>query len=59
MIYDGIGSVEGGTGEYLAVLDQYNSVLFGMKWYWVSVGLLCLYILKEIGDLVGVTIAGQ
>ena len=53
MIYDGIGSVEGGTGGYLAVLDQYNSVLFGMKWYWVSVGLLCLYILKEIGDLVG------
>ena len=47
MIYDGIGSVEGGTGGYLAVLDQYNSVLFGMKWYWVSVGLLCLYILKN------------
>ena len=39
MIYDGTGKVEGGTGWYLVVLGQYNSVLFGMKWYWVSVGL--------------------
>ena len=53
MIYDGTGSVEGGTGWYLVVLGQYNSVLFGMKSYWVSVGLLCLYILKKIGDLDG------
>ena len=48
MIYDGTRSVEGGTCWYLVVLGQYNSVLFGMKWYWVSVGLLCLYISKEL-----------
>ena len=47
MIYDGTGPVEGGTGWYLVVPGQYNSVLFGMKWDWVSVGLLCLYILKN------------
>ena len=36
----------------LWVLGQYNLVLLGIKWYWVSIGLLCLYILKK-GDLVG------
>ena len=41
------GSVWGSTGWYLVVLGQYNLVLFGMKWYWVSIGLLCLYILKK------------
>ena len=50
MIFDGTESVEGGTGWYLVVLGQYNLVLLGIKWYWVSIGLLCLYI---CGDLVG------
>ena len=30
------------------VLGQYNLVLFGIKWYWVNKGLLCLYILKKL-----------
>ena len=37
------GSVWGSTGWYLVVLGQYNLVLLGIKWYWVSIGLLCLY----------------
>ena len=53
-IYDGTGSVEGGSGWYLVVLGQYNLVLLGIKWCWVFIGLLCLYILrKKSGDLVG------
>ena len=47
MIYDDTGSVEGGTGWYLVVLGQYNLVLLGIKWYWASKGLLCLYISKK------------
>ena len=30
------GSVKGGNGMYLVVLSQYNAVLFGTWWYWVS-----------------------
>ena len=37
MIYDGTGSVWGGSGLYLAVLSQYNLVLIGIKSYWVSI----------------------
>ena len=48
LIYDGTGSVEGGTGWYLVVLGQYIMVLLGSKWYWVSTGPLCLYILKKV-----------
>ena len=51
--HDGTGSVEGGTGKYLVVLGQYNLVLFGIKWYWVIIGFLCLYILKKGADLDG------
>ena len=40
--------VVGGSGWYLVVLGQYNLVLLGIKWYWVSIGLLCLYILKKM-----------
>ena len=56
LIYDGTGSVWGGTGWYLVVLGQYGvvlvgtwwyMVLLGIKWYWVSKVLLCLYILKK------------
>ena len=36
MIFDGTESVEGGTGWYLVVLGQYNLVLLGVKWNWVS-----------------------
>ena len=32
MIYDGAGSVEGGTGWYLVVLGQYRAVLIGTWW---------------------------
>ena len=31
----------------MVVLGQYNLVLLGIKWYWVSKVLLCLYILKK------------
>ena len=59
MIYDGTESVEGGTGWYLVVLGQYNLVLLGFKWYWVGIGLLCLYRLKKVEIWSGVTIAGR
>ena len=36
LIYDGTGSVEGGTGWYLVVLGQCNLVLLDIKWNWVS-----------------------
>ena len=59
MTYDGTGSVEGGTGWYLVVLGQYRLVLVDIWWYWVSIGLLCLYILKKVKIWSDVTIAGQ
>ena len=61
LIYDGTRSVEGGTGQYLMVLGQYNSitVLFVIKWYWISFGLFCLYLLNKSEILSGVNIAGQ
>ena len=52
MMFDGTGSVEVGTGWYLVELGQYNLVLLCIKWYWVSIGLLCLYILQKYDDLV-------
>ena len=54
MIYDGTG-----TGWYLVVLGQYKLVLLGIKWYWVSMGLLCLYILKKMEIWSDVTKAGR
>ena len=52
LVFGGTGSVWGSTGWYLVILGQYNLVLFGIKWYWVNKGLLCLYILKKInGDV--------
>ena len=41
------------------VLGQYNLVLLGIKWYWVGIGLLCLYVLKKVEIWLDVTIAGQ
>ena len=54
MIYDGTG-----TGWYLVVLGQYKLVLRGIKWDLVSIGLLCLYILKNMEIWSDVTIAGR
>ena len=49
----------GGTGSYLVVIGQYNLVLLGIKWYWVSIRLLCLYVLKKVEIWLDVTIAGR
>ena len=51
----------GGTSWYLVVLGHYNLVLLGIKWYWASKGLLCLYISKKKKMKIwsGVTIAGR
>ena len=57
--HDSSVSVLGGNGWYLVVLGQYNLVLLGIKWYWVSMGLLYLYILKNMEIWSDVTIAGQ
>ena len=40
-------------------MGQFNLVLLGIKWYGVGIGLLCLYILKQVEIWSGVTIAGQ
>ena len=42
MIYNGIESVQGGTGWYLVVLSQYGAELFYTWWYSDSVGRLVL-----------------
>ena len=54
----GAGSVWGSTGWHLVVLGQYNLILLGIKWNWVSTRLLCLYILKKVEIWSDVTIAG-
>ena len=36
MIYDGTGSVEGGTGWYLVVLGQSRAVRVDIRCYWVG-----------------------
>ena len=59
LVFGGAGSVWGGTGWYLVVLGQYNLVLLGIKWNWVSTRLLCLYILKKVEIWSDVTIAGR
>ena len=50
---DGTGSVYRDTDWYLVVLSQYKLVLLGIRWYRVSKGLVCLYILEKSGDLIG------
>ena len=47
-VLGGTGSVLGGTGWYYVVVGQYKLVLLGIKWYWISKGLICQYILKKI-----------
>ena len=59
LVLGGTESVWSGTGWHLVVLGQYNLVLLGVKWYWVSIGLSCLYILKNMEILSDVTIAGR
>ena len=51
LVIGGTESVWGVAGWYLVVLGQYLALL-GIKWYWVSIGLLCLYLLRKNGDLV-------
>ena len=47
LIFGGAGSEWGGSGWYLVVLGQYTLVLLGIKWYWASIRLLCLYLSKK------------
>ena len=54
MIYDVTG-----TGWYLVVLGQYKLVLLVIRWLWVSIGLLCLSILKIMEIWSVVTTAGR
>ena len=48
LVLGGTGSVLGGTGWYIVVLGQYNSVLLNVKLYWVSQVLVFLYILEKV-----------
>jgi len=59
LVFGGDDSVWGGTGWYLVVLGQYNLVLLSIKWYWVGIWLLCLYVLKKVEIWSDVTIAGR
>ena len=44
---------------YWLVLDQYKLVLFDIRWYRVSKGLVCLYILEKVEIWSGVTDASH
>ena len=44
----GTRSVYGDTDWYLVALVLYKLVLLGIRWYMVSIGLVCLYILKKV-----------
>ena len=50
---------DSGTGWYLVVLGQYELVLLGIRWYWVSIGLLSLYILNNMEIWSDVTKTGR
>ena len=45
--------------RYWLVLDQYKLVLLDIRWYRVSKGLVCLYILEKVEIWSGVTDAWQ
>ena len=45
--------------QYWLVLDQYKLVLLDIRWYRVSKGLVCLYILEKVEIWSGVTDASQ
>ena len=38
LVLSSTGPVQGGTGQYLVVLDQLKAVMVGTWWYWVSMG---------------------
>ena len=43
-------------GQYMTILaGQYKLVLLGIRWYRVSKGLVCLYILDKVEIWLGVT----
>ena len=48
-----------GTGWYFVVVGQYELVVLGIRWYWVSIGLLCQYILNNTEIWSDVTIVGR
>ena len=48
LVHGGTGSVWGGTGWYMVVLGQYNSVLLSIKLYLVNKMLVCLYKLEKV-----------
>ena len=50
LVLGGTGSVEGSTGQYKMVLDQYSSVMVDTLWYWVSMGQFLL-VLGVIGSV--------
>ena len=52
MVLDGIGSVYDNTGWYLVSIKL---VLIDIRWYRVSKGLVCLYILEKEEIWSGVT----
>ena len=49
----GTGSEYGDTSLYLVVLIHYKLALISTWWYRVTIGLLCLYILKKVEILLG------
>ena len=53
LVFVGAGLIWDNSGWYVVVVGQYNLVLHGIKKTWVSKRLLCLYILKKSGELVG------
>ena len=46
-------------GQYGAVLGQYNLVLLGIKWNWVSTRFFMPVYIKKSGVLSNVAIAGR
>ena len=52
-------SLHGDTGWHLVVLGHYKLVLLNTWWYRVTIGLLCLYLLKKVEIWSGVTDAGH
>ena len=52
MVLDGTGSVFNDTGWYLVGIKL---ELLGFRWYRVSIGLVCLYVLEKVEIWSGVT----
>ena len=56
MVLDGTGPLYDNTGWYLVSIKL---VLLDIRWYRVSKGLVCLYILEKVQTWSGVTDASQ